>query len=315
MPEDPTTPAISNPLSATSGSDPWHDLVAAVVALKGSPPVQPPSAMLGEVERTLGLGTHQALWWRSPAILGGMAATLAMTLGWLVWRSTGPREVLAMANGTATPRPLDLTSPDQKPQGGDTPSTKPAGAVSTGARIANNPPLATESARSATPVPRPEPFNNQQRQSVGAREGNPATGSSVSIAEIAAAPATRLQPIDQQIELKSDYYVVGMIAAALQSPVSDNPYEAALQPVEWTDWISGYELGEQLPPSEALALSETWSWQDPSNQSLAIGTSVGAISASVNAGIGEPMTTTPSLSAPTFNAKINASPDAPIVNK
>jgi hypothetical protein len=90
----------------------------------------------------------------------------------------------------------------------------------------------------------------------------------------------RISPVKEPIDLKSDYYVAGMIAAAMQNPVSANPFEAALQPEEWSDWVAGYELGSEIPPTEALALGASWKWSDPVTVSLVTGMPVDEVTSS-----------------------------------
>jgi hypothetical protein len=298
MREELPPPANGNHSSDNGGFESWHDLVATVVAVRGSPPVQPSSAMLGELEQKLGFGNEQTFKRSWPAILGGIAASLAVMSCWLVWHNSGSREVISLANAPAAGNQTVFPQKVQPQIKRSSPSPKPEHAVSTGQSIAAHNPIAPESAALTKPEPLPGQAENQQFQNTERRTGTPVAASSFSNVEITAAPATRLRPIDQQIDLKSDYYVVGMIAAAMESPVSANPFEASLQPAEWTDWISGYELGQQLPPSEALALSETWNWQDPANRSLAVGGAVGTASAAIDEGIGASMTISPPLSDP-----------------
>lgn len=67
---------------------------------------------------------------------------------------------------------------------------------------------------------------------------------------------------------KSGYYVAGMLAAAMQVPTSENPYDISRQIVEWTEWTAGYERGSELPASVALALGDFFAAQNPDNPVL-----------------------------------------------
>lgn len=120
-----------------------------------------------------------------------------------------------------------------------------------------------------------------------------------------AQPSGRIKGADP-VEPKSDFYVVGMVAAALQEPVSANPFESIAQPLEWTDWRSGYEFGVERPASETLALSATWTWQDPRNQSLI------ASAASDGPGVSASISAPPPVEAPWFGASASLTAPEPV---
>ncbi len=269
MPEAPHFPSDTNPGQGPR-DDNWHDLVAAVVSVKGSPPVCPPAAMLTGLERKLGFDSKPAVWWRAPRFLGGMAAALAVMAGGLAWRAGAPKERLtSIANVSGAGAGIAL-------------QTKPEGNEMSVLSAESNP-IQTHDNRLAPVVvapgatSHPGQFSLAGPSRIASREGNNTgrgglrAGSTSYTGEIPAAADASFGEAEGLIDLKSDYYVVGIIAAAMQSPVTANPFEYSLQPAEWSDWRSGYELGRQLPPTEALALGETWTWDDPENLSLVVG--------------------------------------------
>jgi hypothetical protein len=297
MPEQPTSFSEFQQPGDGAAADAWHDLVAAVVAVNSSARVCPPAAMLGAIERELGFASARAPWWAAPRVLGGIAAALAVSLGWMAWRASatgdGGAQVATVAPASSSGGP-DSSVALHATAGGAVAANPTAKANSAGAPgPAGTAVAATIGAASSAP-PSPAPAKQpgagaaataagQRGVTRGAGETLAGSGGFSGDGSAFAQSSGRLKG-DAPIELKSDFYVVGMIAAALQDPVSANPYESVAQPLEWTDWRSGYEFGEELPPEETLALSATWTWQDPRNQSLVAGAAsdVPGISASIS---------------------------------
>lgn len=269
MPEAPHFPSDTNPGQGPR-DDHWHDLVATVVAVKGSPPVRPPAALLNGLERKLGFDAKPAGWWREPWLLGGVAAALALMACVLAWRTDAPdMSVASTANDSGAGTRIALQTETRETESNlPTQELKPAQAPD--ARPAPGGPVASVASSQPHQDSPAEPSRIASRGSDEARRGGLSAVALSAGASPAAADAG-FGEAEGLIDLKSDYYVVGIIAAALQSPVTANPFEYSLQPVEWSDWRSGYELGQQLPPTEALALGETWTWDDPKNLSLVVG--------------------------------------------
>ena len=255
----------------------WHDLVAAVVAVKGSPGVRAPAAVLAGIERKLGFVPQRQGWLRVPVFLGGVAAALVFALGWLAWQSGAPHNKVEVASSGAPNMALSIEKNHTGTSVPATAATRPAPgpmasqAINTAARNG----IAAKSDVVAVPLTQQLPFAVAARDfAPGGMTGDRSgfrSAEPFSDTEVSAGGATRLGETGGMIELKSDYYVAGLLAAAMQNPVSTNPYEPALQPVEWSDWLSGYELGTELPSNEALALGATWKWSDPETLSLVTG--------------------------------------------
>lgn len=272
MPEAPHFPSDTNPGPGPRDDD-WHDLVATVVAVHGSPRVRPPAALLDGLERKLGFDAKPAGWRREPWLLGGVAAALVLMACVLAWRTDSPdTSVASTANhsGAGTRVALQTETRENEPNPPNQerkPAQAPDARLAPGGSVASS---ASSQPRQDSPA---EPSRIASRGNEGPRRGGL---SAVAPSANGAYPATADASFGDDeglIDLKSDYYVVGIIAAALQSPVTANPFEYNLQPIEWSDWRSGHELGQQLPPTEALALGETWTWNDPENLSLVVGIS------------------------------------------
>jgi len=318
MPKKPASFSAFHKSGDGDDAGSWHDLVAAVVALGGSPRVFPPAALFAGVERKLGFVPQQTVWWRSSRVLGGAAAALIVSLGWLAWRASSPHDGgaqvanaassasgaedssdaagLSSAGGAAVNSEAKATPPRAAGSAGTTPAAG-AGVASLAPSVLALTPPTQKTFIAATP--------ETARNGV-ARGGSGTTTSAGSAvndeATFAVAQSSGRIKRTDPIELRSDFYVVGMIAAALQDPVSANPYESVAQPLEWTDWRSGYEFGAELPPADTLALSATWTWQDPRNQSLV----AGAASDGFGPSIADPISGTPVSDLPGVSASIAA---------
>lgn len=268
----------------------WHDLVTAVVAIQGSRPVRPPAAMFTNIERRLGFVPARAGWLRVPVALGGLAASLVFALGWLAWRANAPEgQGAAFANSVATAATgAEPYSPPAADSASGPSAHAAAPAVSkSGATIASARANGAAAPKSANVSPvSPQQARQEvagtafQSGTLSVQSGNVKAGGAALGSVTTLAASGRISPIKEPIDLKSDYYVAGMIAAAMQNPVSANPFEATLQPEEWSDWVAGYELGSEIPPAEALALGASWKWSDPVTVSLVTGTPVDEVASS-----------------------------------
>lgn len=270
MSKAPDSPADSQQARAPRDAE-WHDLVAAVMAVKGSPPVRPPAAMLTGLERKLGFAVEPTVWWQVPRFLGGAAAALALIAGGLAWRAGAPNAGLASTESRSVigerlalkPGPRENEESLRAPK--SSPTHAPDARLAPGEQFASG--ASSRPGQNILGGPTQSSSGDAHRPS---RNGSPAAVPSHNGETLAMHDAS-FREGDDPIDLKSDFYVVGIIAAALQNPITANPYEASREPVEWSDWLSGYELGRQLPPKKALALGESWTWEDPENLSLAIG--------------------------------------------
>jgi hypothetical protein len=275
MAKQPPSLSASQQSRDDAAADSWHDLVAAVVAVQVSPRVCPPAALLGSIERELGFVAARAAWWSASRVLGGMAAALALSLGWLAWRSSASRVGDTFADSSAPAPEVDASlvssfTPGVSGAVGAAATgvvhAKPAGAagsdggkVSAGGAVAASALVApTMAKQQTTMIAATEAVQSEvARKASEILPGGPGgVGGETSAVAQSTGRIRGTEPFDP----KSDFYVVGMIAAALRDPVSANPFESIAQPLEWTDWRSGYEFGVDLPPSETLALSATWTW-------------------------------------------------------
>ena len=267
--------------------DAWHDLVAAVVACAGAPRVAPPAALRAEIERKLGFAQTRSgvsgLRW----VFAAAAAACVLMLAWQAGRVSIGRDAGEAVASSIAGRP-DQAAGEFSREGGAARATvvispPPARGEAPEADAVAKAGAEGESTSTALALK----ARSSADQRAGAFAGKVEGGAGAALAGGLTRPWVNAEAVDaaaEELLSKSGFYVAGMLAAAMQTPPTANPYEASQQIVEWTEWTAGYERGSELPAAVVLAWGDAFAAQNPDDP---------ALSASMAGGEG-----TPTLSSP-----------------
>lgn len=250
MPEE--TPPPPRETSAAASDAPWHDLVCAAIARRGSPRVRASARLRSRIERELGFPPSRTVL-RARLWLGAAAAAACVCLLFGPLTHTpaarraaplpsAPQATLAAAEERPAKPPLGL-APDASG-----PFAQPAAIAADAPAPGSRNPLQNPT----TPASPGRDSNHYVHHEIASRPADSFPG----LAGGGRGGAQSTETGREHPTLESDYYVAGLAAAALRLPSDFNPYDQSSQPVAWTDWLTGHERGMEMSPEELLAINE-----------------------------------------------------------